>query len=220
MSAVLVQLPKPDKANGLTSQEEARLAPLLGAQGEFEIRPVLSYVPTNQSAFRSLPRPTCTNRTTYPKDPTATVILCVESTDAGGDQTPRATWPMLVLGPASMDRSDLSSATTHSFSGSPLDWVVTLKLTSVGASKFERLTAALACKPSGDPTRQLAIVVDHVVISHPQLGDNVACHVGIDGRFAQISGNFDQAQATALAAMLGNPPLPAVFDKTLVWSEP
>jgi len=85
-------------------------------------------------------------------------------------------------------------------------------LTGDGAKKFQQITAKLACNASGDPKRQLAIVLDRVTESHPQMGDTVACNTGITGNTAQITGNFTETEAKDLELILRYGALPVAFE--------
>jgi len=87
-------------------------------------------------------------------------------------------------------------------------WEVQLNLTSGGSKKFQTVTAKLACNQSGSDTRQLAIVLDEVVQSHPQMGDNVQCNVGIPNGTANITGTFTEKEAKDLALILKYGALP------------
>ncbi len=71
-------------------------------------------------------------------------------------------------------------------------WMIILKFDSQGAKLFGDLTAAHVHE-------RLAVVVDNVVVSAPELKD------AIYGGTAEISGKFNQASATNLATALENP---------------
>jgi preprotein translocase subunit SecD len=117
-----------------------------------------------------------------------------------------------LLGPVALQGTDISGASAVLPSGttavSTAGWEVSLNLSSSGAKKFQAITAKLACNQSGSDTRQLAIVLDEVVVSHPQMGDNVQCNVGISGGTAQITGNFTEKEAKDLALVLKYGALP------------
>src|SRR5207249_428153 len=123
--------------------------------------------------------------------------------DQKGNLTPQSTWPKLGLGPVALQGTDVSGANAVLPSGtstvSAAGWEVQLNLTSSGSKKFQQITANLACNQSGSDTRQLAIVLDKVIQSHPQMGEGVACHTGISGGTANITGNFTEKEAKDLA---------------------
>lgn len=101
-------------------------------------------------------------------------------------------------------------------------WVVQLDLDQDGGEAFRRATARLAClRDTGQPG-QLAIVLDDVVRSAPNMSNNVACGQGIAGGSATITvGEQDperaqeEAQNLALVLSVGALPLTlteATFD--------
>lgn len=77
-----------------------------------------------------------------------------------------------------------------------------------GGAKWEKLTAAAACQPPGDPRRRIAIVLDGKVISSPQVETSVQCNVGIVGGSTQITGRFTDQQARDLAVLIKGGALP------------
>jgi preprotein translocase subunit SecD len=128
---------------------------------------------------------------------------------------PFGQWNKLVLGPARLVGTDVSGATARVDPNSGT-WLVSLKLTGDGAKKFEKVTGELACKQVGSPERQLAIVLDNVVESHPQVGDDVQCNTGISGGTAQITGNFTDKEAKDLALVLRYGALPVALEESEV----
>src|SRR5205807_6397356 len=102
---------------------------------------------------------------------------------------PQSQWLRLLVGPAALGNGDVSGVSAMlPSSGFGRGWVVELTLTPPGAQKFQKVTATLACEQSGSVRRQLAIALDAVITSHPQMGENVGCRVGISGNVAQITG--------------------------------
>jgi len=144
--------------------------------------------------------------------PTSSIVLCAQTTDQKGTVSPPSTWSKLALGPVALQGTDVSGASAVLPSGtttvSAAGWEVSLNLSSSGSKKFQDITSKLACQQSGSDTRQLAIVLDQVVVSHPQMGDNVNCNVGIAGGTAQITGNFNEKEAKDLALVLKYGALP------------
>jgi preprotein translocase subunit SecD len=199
-SNVLIQLP------GIDDQERALR--LIGTTAKLRFRPVLE-VPATPVGDEKLPA--CDDEGTFPDDdPKAEVIFCSKE---GGDQR-----VPIRLGPVGLEGSDVATASallldpTQGGGG----YQVSLRLTSAGAKKFATLTGQLACNPSGDVKRQLAIVLDRVVESHPQMGEEVQCNEGISGGEAQITGNFDKAAANDLALILRYGALPIELVKQTV----
>ncbi len=203
---VLVQLP------GI--KEQSKAIQIIGTTAQLRFRPVLEELPPGDAAYVLATPPDCTRPETYPEDePTKGVIMCDRVRDASGRDAPRSTWPKLRLGPAVMSGTDVSGASAQL----PTDtggfaWQVSLDLTSDGAKKFEDITGKLACNPVGDAKRRLAIVLDRVVESNPQAGEEVQCNQGIGGGSAQITGQFSETQAKDLAVVLRYGALPVAFE--------
>jgi len=202
---ILIQLPGvKDPATALT---------LIGTTAKLEFRPVLASLLPGQKPPAGVTVPDCALRSTYPQDvPTSSIVLCAQSTDQKGKVSPPSTWSKLALGPVALQGADVSGASAVLPSGtttvSAAGWEVSLSLSSSGSKKFQDITSKLACNQSGSDTRQLAIVLDQVVVSHPQMGDNVNCNVGIAGGTAQITGNFNEKEAKDLALVLKYGALP------------
>ncbi|GGO82424.1 protein translocase subunit SecD [Wenjunlia tyrosinilytica] len=107
-----------------------------------------------------------------------------------------------VLGPVAVDGTDLSNA-KGVFDQQRGQWLVTLKFTGKGASKFQGITGKLATQQP--PNNQFAIVLDGDVFSHPQVTN------AIGGGQAEITGSFTQEQAQSLANILSFGALPLTF---------
>ena len=96
-------------------------------------------------------------------------------------------------------------------------WQVNLSFNSEGAKKFSDLTSQMYSQytSGGQPTSvldQFAIVLDGKVVSAPTVNGL------IPGGQAQITGTFDQKQATDLANVLAYGALPLTFTKNSVES--
>jgi preprotein translocase subunit SecD len=211
-SNVLIQLP------GIKDQQKA--LNLIGKTAQLFFRPVLEVLTPGQDAYNAATPPDCTKPDTWPADdPTKEVTFCASTKDTQtGKEAPASQWPKLKLGPAALGGSDVSSAkaslpgtTTGGF-----QWQVDLSLTGEGAKKFTLVTGALACNPDGDAKRQLAIVLDRVVQSHPQMGSGVQCKQGIPGGTAQITGNFTESEAKDLELVLRYGALPVAFEPSTI----
>jgi SecD/SecF fusion protein len=89
-------------------------------------------------------------------------------------------------------------------------WMVNVTFAGQGASEWEKLTGEAACHPLGDARRRIAIVLDHEVISSPELSAEIQCNVGIAGGTTSITGNFtgDEAKDLALLIRAGALPVP------------
>jgi preprotein translocase subunit SecD len=102
-------------------------------------------------------------------------------------------------------------------------WVVQLDLDADGGQAFQMVTAELACQRDAGQAGQLAIVLDDVVRSAPNMAQGVQCGEGIQGGSATITvgGSGDpeaaqeEAQNLALVLEVGALPLTlteATFD--------
>ena len=121
------------------------------------------------------------------------------------------------VGPSQLSGADLAN-TLARFAGGSNDlgqWQVELEMSSEGADKFQAMTKQAAAHPLGDPHRQIAIVLDGVVIAAPHVGESVDPDVGIDGGMAVITlGALENQQQAAqdLAAVLRHGVLPLSFE--------
>lgn len=197
-------------------KEQGRLLKLIGTTAKLRFRPVLAAIPPGDPPVdpKKPPPPklpTCSNPDSYPTDtPEGNVIFCAKGSDAEGKLQPADTWGRLQLGPIALEGSDVSTARADLQNGSTgsFGWEVSLDLTGEGTKKFAAVTGKLACNPDGQVTRQLAIVLDRVVESHPQMGTDVKCNEGIKGGNARISGSFGEREARDLALVLKYGALP------------
>jgi preprotein translocase subunit SecD len=122
--------------------------------------------------------------------------------------------------PDPMTGSDITEALAN-FSQTTGQWQVDLKLNDDGARKFQELTRAAAQFATGDPQRQIAIVLDGKIISAPQVASNVDANTGIAGGSAVITlgtGDNQQAEAQDLAVVLRYGSLPVSFEQDQVQS--
>lgn len=211
-SNVLIQLP------GIKDQQKA--LDLIGKTAQLFFRPVLEIYTPGTDAYKAITSPDCTDPDTWPlDDPAKEVVFCAVTKDPQtAKESPASQWPKLKLGPSALGGSDVSSAkanlpgtTTGGF-----QWQVDLSLTGEGAKKFGTVTGKLACNPDGDAKRQLAIVLDRVVQSHPQMGTQVQCNQGIPGGTAQITGNFTESEAKDLELVLRYGALPVSFEPSTI----
>ena len=131
-----------------------------------------------------------------PQDPKKPIVTC-ES-----DGTVK-----YILGPVEVRGTDIKSATsgmgTTSQGASNGQWLVNLDFNGPGTKAFAAVTERLAGLTGAQ--NQFAIVLDQLVISAPTTNER------IPGGTAQISGNFTQTTATALADQLKFGALPVTF---------
>jgi preprotein translocase subunit SecD len=94
-------------------------------------------------------------------------------------------------------------------------WQVNLNFNGAGTSAFGQITTLMYGKygTSGSPLDDLAVVLDGTVVSFPSINQGA-----ITGGQAQITGGFNQAQATTLANQLSYGKLPLSFRQQSVES--
>jgi protein-export membrane protein SecD/preprotein translocase SecF subunit len=114
-----------------------------------------------------------------------------------------------LLGPADVVGTDIATATAGIPQGG-VSWQVNLEFTADGADAFFDSTQRLS--QQAPPQDQFAIVLDGLVVSAPQVNEP------IPGGRAQITGQFTQSEATALANVLQYGALPLAFEVSDVTS--
>jgi preprotein translocase subunit SecD len=128
------------------------------------------------------------------------------------------------VGPSRLGGADLESVQVASTGGvgDLGQWQVLVDMSLGGAAKFQDMTREAASQPSGHPRRQIAIVLDGVVVSAAYVNDDVDPNVGIDGGSAVITTGASENQQQAaedLAAVLRYGPLPVTFEIESVFPE-
>ncbi|MFP5225178.1 MAG: protein translocase subunit SecD, partial [Actinomycetota bacterium] len=194
---------------GVKAEEQDRAFELIGSTAKLRFRPVLESLPPADQGGEARPgqeQVVCGDPSTYPTDkPDEPLVACLETSGA-----PPESWPILHLGPVAVDGEQVSSAQAAIDVQSVSGWFVTLDLTSEGATAFKEITGELACNRGQPPRDQLAIVLDGVVRSAPQMGEGVECNRGISQ--AQITGNFSEDEAKDLALVLRYGALPVELE--------
>ena len=188
---VVVQLP------GVEDEERAIEA--VGQTGLLSFRPVLE-------SFTPEEAPEITE-----EDDIAREAHLLNSQEGFPDQ-------VLHVGPAALEGSDVAEALPI-FDTTSGVWAVSLDLTSEGGTEFAQLTAEAASYPPGDPRRQIAIVLDGVVMSAPSVNPDVSPTTGITGGSALITVGADseaQQEAQDLALTLRYGSLPVAFEVSAV----
>jgi preprotein translocase subunit SecD len=145
--------------------------------------------------------------------------LCDDGTTLATCQSADGTTPTNGT-PDPMTGSDITEALAN-FSQTTGQWEVSLKLNGDGATKFQQLTKDAAQYATGDPQRQIAIVLDGKIISAPQVASTVDPNTGIAGGSATITlgaGDNQQAEAQDLAVVLRYGSLPVSFVRDQVQS--
>lgn len=198
-NTVVVQLP------GV--EDEQRAIEAVGQTGDLSFRPVLDAFPTEIGPLAGTNTPGIDNETglTIKDDINDDAFVLYPANFGSG---------VLLVGPAGMVGEDVADAVPV-FETQSASWAVSLDLTSKGGDLFAQLTAEAARYPLGDPRRQIAIVLDGLVISAPQ----VIPEGGITGGRASISvgiGEDSQQEANDLAVVLRYGSLPVAFEISAV----
>lgn len=209
--SIVVQLP------GVEDRDRALEA--VGTTGEMSFRPVLDIVqtspaltepdgdhPENLDPVTGLSNPDDVNATlAYLPDDLGTMVY--------------------VVGPQFLTGADMKGGRAQfSGSGGPGGagaWVVVPEFTDAGGEKFRAATGELAGYPVGSPERRLAIVVDGVVSSAPEVAAEVSPNEGLDPNQVVItigSSETPQADAEDLASILNYGALPTTFERERVES--
>ncbi len=209
--SIVVQLP------GVEDRERALEA--VGTTGEMSFRPVLDIVQAS---------PALTDPEGEHPDNLAPVTGLSDPDDvhAAIAYLPGEDGPVVyIVGPAFLLGSDMpggqaqfSATGGHGAAGG---WVVVPDFTDEGGEKFRAATGQLAAYPLGSPERRLAIVVDGVVGSAPEVAAEVSPDEGLDPKRVVITiGASDEPQAEAedLAAILNYGALPTTFERERVES--
>lgn len=132
------------------------------------------------------------------KSPDAVVVAC--------DQDGLVKY---LLGPSAVQGTQISNAEAGLPQGAGVgQWLINMEFNGAGTTAFASLTKSLAGLTP--PTNQLAIVLDGVVYSSPQVNNEIP-----DGR-AVIEGNFTSETAKDLANVLKYGALPLAFEKSTV----
>jgi preprotein translocase subunit SecD len=194
---------------GVKAEEQDRAFELIGSTAKLRFRPVLETLPPIDQVGEGNPSSgdvICGDPSTYPTDqPDQPLVACLETPGV-----PAESWTRLRLGPVAVDGEQVSSAQAAIDVQGVSGWYVTLDLTGEGAAAFKDITGQLACNRGQPPRDQLAIVLDGVVRSAPQMGEGVECNRGISQ--AQITGNFSEEEAKDLALILRYGALPVELE--------
>ncbi|GHE65497.1 protein translocase subunit SecDF [Streptomyces spiralis] len=131
-----------------------------------------------------------------------------EPAESGERVLPDESGQRLRLGASAMTGKDVKGADARFDQETGAGWHVTVDFDRTGRDRWAELTADAACRPVGDPTRRVAIVLDDRIISAPQVDPSVACGTGIAGGSTQITGSFSDAEARELALLINGGALP------------
>jgi protein-export membrane protein SecD/preprotein translocase SecF subunit len=183
---VLIQLP------GIKDKE--RLLKLIGQTAQLQFRPVQQEILTGSPDY---PTATVTDAT----DPNTQAIVFDKSDNK------------VLVGPAELT-GGLVKGGTAVLDQQSGGWRVQLRFNSEGNKKWEQFTGRLACQQGAQ--RQIAIVLDQRIESHPQVATDVVCNQGIRGGNTEITGNFSETEARDLALVLTTGALPVKLEQSTV----
>ncbi|HEU5157076.1 MAG TPA: protein translocase subunit SecD [Streptosporangiaceae bacterium] len=121
-----------------------------------------------------------------------------------------------VLGPVRVQGEQVSGATAvpPNTQEGQSSWIVNLKFRSRGAQQFYEVTTEASRAQAGSPQRQVAIILDGLVVSAPSIDNGP-----ISGGSAQIYGppqSFTQQYATDLSNVLKYGALPLKFQQSAI----
>ena len=140
----------------------------------------------------------CTNQINLQGGTTESPDVAVVSCDRGGSAK-------FILAPAQVLGNMISEASAAIDQQGAAGWFVSLDFNGEGATKFGALTQAVTGLAA--PQNQVAIVLDGLVVSAPRINE------AITGGSAQITGSFNQQEASNLANVLKYGALPLAFDQ-------
>ncbi|MCX5527110.1 protein translocase subunit SecD [Streptomyces bobili] len=149
--------------------------------------------------------------------PDATATTAPDATEAAAGPLPGHSRPpvlpdesgqLLRLDTAVLTGKDVEKAAARFDAQSGAGWHVTVEFKDAGRDRWAALTGEAACRPTGDPARRVAIVLDDRIVSSPQVDPSVRCGAGIGGGSTQINGAFDDGEARELALLVNGGALP------------
>lgn len=146
--------------------------------------------------------------TVHPVLGTAAEAPRSQSGTSGERTLPDESGQLLRLGAAALTGQHVKGAAARFDQESGAGWGVTVDFNRSGRDRWTELTGEAACRPVGDPTRRVAIVLDDKIISAPQVDPSVSCGTGIPGGSTVITGAFDDTGARELALLISGGALP------------
>lgn len=177
------------------TDNQRQILGLIGRTAQLQFRQVLQTIPRGTPAFASA---------TVTQDPVA---------DQPAVLTDQSKTNRFHLSPAEVTGAGVKKGTAvvDPNNGS---WRVDVTFSKDGADKWQKFTGKLACL-QGDQ-RQIAIALDQIVESHPQVATDVKCNEGIPNGTTAITGGFTERQAKDLALVLTTGALPVKLEQSEV----
>jgi preprotein translocase subunit SecD len=190
----------------------------VGTTAQLQFRPVLGAATSSDPKYKQAPfnAVDCSKPATWlGKDkPTEQAVLCVSES---GRQSPDANATKLQMGPVALGGTDITGAhaelqtTGGQNSVSTGQWQTRLDVTGAGDRKFKDLTGKAACNTDpNDPKREIAIILDSVVINNPPVASDVQCNQGITGGGAIVGQS--ESEAKFLAPLIATGALPLTLE--------
>lgn len=200
---IQVQLP------GVTDQQRAE--DVIGRTAQLQFRPVLEVIPPGAENYTDVGG-NCDQNLQGPPPADEEIVLCGQPQDLPEDaaEIPADQLLKYRLGPVEVSGEQVDDANAN-IDQNGLSWFVELDFSRQGDQAFQQLTGELACNPVGDPTRQLAIVLDGRVESAPQVNEDVVCDQGISGGGIITVGGEQEARDLALVLRTGALPIQLEF---------
>ncbi|MCA1838814.1 MAG: protein translocase subunit SecF [Actinobacteria bacterium] len=189
-SNVFIQIP--------TNGDQRHILDLIGRTAQLQFRQVLKQITPADPSFASA--------TVTPSDaPNKQVVYLGK-----GGKTKLALGPAELTGDA-VRKAEAVIDTGTSSSGA---WTVKIAFSSKATKAWQTFTGKLACV-QGDQ-RQIAIVLDQEVESHPQVATEVKCNEGLANGDTVITGGFSEKEAKDLALVLTTGALPVKLEQSEV----
>lgn len=185
-SNILIQLPG--------TEDPERLLNLIGRTAQLQFRQVLEEIPRSDPRYATA--------TVSEEDAADQEVVLL-----GTDESKFRLSPAELTGDAVRNARAVLEQQTGA-------WEVALSFDREGADNWAEFTGRLACLVG--PTRQIAIVLDGRVESHPQVAETVQCNEGIRGGATQITGGFTEREAKDLALVLTTGALPVTLEQSEV----
>jgi preprotein translocase subunit SecD len=200
---IQVQLP------GVTDQERAE--EVIGRTALLQFRRVLEVIPPEAENYQSVGG-NCEQNLEGPPPAEEEVVLCGSAPDAPQDapEGQEQVQTKYRLGPVEVAGEQVEDARAE-IQQTGLQWFVSLELSRQGDRAFQQLTGELACEQMGAPTRRLAIVLDGIVQSAPEVDQQVQCGQGITGGGIITVGGEQEARDLAVVLRTGALPLELEF---------
>lgn len=163
--------------------------------GEGEATPVTGVSPEINQAYAAIDCATNAARQDLGGDtPEQTIVTCARNSAT-----------KYILGPAEVVGREVSKASAGLDTQAGNVWTVALTFDNDGTKKFGALTQRVTSLAA--PQNQVAIVLDGLVVSAPRINEAI-----LSGN-AQITGSFNQLEASDLANVLKYGSLPLAFDR-------